>query len=404
MIGQFDHQFSSPNFWINKHEVRQHLLGKKDSVEQQKANCDVYRLVFRRQAASTNERTLISTIIYPAIHADNLASVAAIDKNGIPIIDNSSLLFLCAIFNSLTLDYCIRQRITTNLNFFYIYQLPIPRLASNEPFFADIVTRAAKLICTTDEFANLWNEVMAGTHPQPLPGGEKWTPECGVTDEAERNRLRAELDGMIANIYGLTYEEFEYILSTFPLVPQAQKDATLEMFREFHSRNNETQHWKALIAQGESNTLEFKSTLRYCLKQNSPQKYVEHAVMKTIAAYLNSEGGTLLIGVDDSGAILGLEHDFSTFKKPDKVDEFLKHVDNLIAANFGDHVHHYLDIKMLEVEGKTLCAVAVKEKASDAVWLMNKEKNAEQFYIRRSASTIELPPSEAMKYIRNHWK
>ena len=103
------------------------------------------------------------------------------------------------------------------------------------------------------------------------------------------------------------------------LVPQAQKDAALECFLTFKEQaehdTEEARHWKALIAQGESNTLEFKSTLRYCLRQKSPQKYVEHAVMKTIAAYLNSEGGVLLIGVDDNGIILGLENDFATFSK-----------------------------------------------------------------------------------------
>jgi len=177
--------------------------------------------------------------------------------------------------------------------------------------------------------------------------------------------------------------------------------------------NDEAQRWKMLIAKGESNTLEFKSTLRYCLKQKSPQKYVEHAVMKTLAAYLNSDGGTLLIGVDDSGAVAGLEHDFGTFDSKDLTgfqnlsgltDAFLKHFDNLLAASFGDSIHHYLDIAMIEIDGKAICAVTVKEGASDAIWLVNKEKNTEQFYIRRSASTVELSPREAMQYIRDHWK
>jgi hypothetical protein len=55
----------------------------------------------------------------------------------------------------------------------------------------------------------------------------------GVTDEAERARLRAELDGMVAHLYGLTEEEFSYILTTFPLVSQAVKDAALQAYRVF---------------------------------------------------------------------------------------------------------------------------------------------------------------------------
>lgn len=344
-----------------------------------------------------NERTLVSTVIPKNVFCGN-----SILSNIEGFQNYAEILFCVAMLDSFVIDWVIRQKVTTNINMFYIYQLPIPRITADEPFFDDIVTRAAKLICTTAEFADLWNEVME----------TPWTPECGATDEAERNRLRAELDGMIANIYGLTYEEFEYILSTFPLAPQAQKDAALECFQTFKEQadhtTEESQHWKALIAQGESNTLEFKSTLRFCLRQKSPQKYVEHSVLKTIAAYLNSEGGTLLIGVDDSGAVLGLDNDFSTFKKPDKIDEFLKHFDNLISKSFGDRFHHHLKVTFPTVEGKTICTVNVTDKASEEVWFLTQDegdkKPEEKFYIRRSASTIELSPSEASKYIRDHWK
>ncbi len=54
----------------------------------------------------------------------------------------------------------------------------------------------------------------------------------GVTDEAERAKLRAELDGIIAHLYGLTEAEFVHILSTFPLVPEATKQAALNAYRE----------------------------------------------------------------------------------------------------------------------------------------------------------------------------
>lgn len=54
-----------------------------------------------------------------------------------------------------------------------------------------------------------------------------------MTDEAERAKLRAELDGMIAHLYGLTEEEFAYILTTFPLVSQEVKDAARRAYRDF---------------------------------------------------------------------------------------------------------------------------------------------------------------------------
>ena len=89
--------------------------------------------------------------------------------------NNQELVVVQALLNSLALDFYIRNMVSANINMFYIYQLPVPRLTKNESFFDDIVTRAAKLICTTDEFADLWNVVM----------DTPWTPECGTTDEAE---------------------------------------------------------------------------------------------------------------------------------------------------------------------------------------------------------------------------
>ena len=94
---------------------------------------------------------------------------------------------------------------------FYVYQLPVPRLTAKDWAFAPIVERAAKLICTTPEFDDLAQEVGLGTHAN------------GVTDDAERATWRAELDGLIAHVYGLSDKEFRHILSTFPLVDDATK-------------------------------------------------------------------------------------------------------------------------------------------------------------------------------------
>ena len=111
---------------------------------------------------------------------------------------------------------------TKNLNLFYLYQLPIPRLSSKDKWYKSIINRAAKLICTTEEFAELWEGVMK----------TKWSVKVAATTEFERNKLRAELDGIIAHIYELTEEEFTYILSTFPIVVQPQKVAAHNAYRD----------------------------------------------------------------------------------------------------------------------------------------------------------------------------
>jgi hypothetical protein len=109
MIWQFTHKYSEPKFWINVKEIKKYLWPNK--LENIELCCDCYRIVFRRQAANTNERTLVSTILPPCIHADNLASVNPLGLTG-RLIDNCEQLVVVAFFNSLALDFLIRQRIT----------------------------------------------------------------------------------------------------------------------------------------------------------------------------------------------------------------------------------------------------------------------------------------------------
>ena len=112
---------------------------------------------------------------------------------------------------------------------------------------------------------------------------------------------------------------------------------------------------------------------------------------------------SLLIGVEDNKNILGLELDFNSFSKGDKLDEFQKHFDNLISKTIGNRFQRYLKVEFPEVEGKTICSVIIKEKSEEPVYITN-DAGQETFYIRRQASTIDLKPSETVKYIKEHWK
>lgn len=115
----------------------------------------------------------------------------------------------------------IRNKVSQNINMFYVYQLPIPRLNAGDQTLDSLVHRSAKLICTTPEFDGLAAEVGLGSHI------------IGVTDETERRKLRAELDAIIAHLYSLTEEEFAYILTTFPLVSETVKVETLNAYRDY---------------------------------------------------------------------------------------------------------------------------------------------------------------------------
>jgi hypothetical protein len=90
---------------------------------------------------------------------------------------------------------------------------------------------------------------------------------------------------------------------------------------------------KQMISLGESELLEFKSTIRTNLRAGKPGKEIELAWLKSVVAFCNTEGGTILIGVNDSGEILGLEAD--GFQNDDKC---LLHIQNLIGEHVGCRV------------------------------------------------------------------
>ncbi|NDJ25214.1 ATP-binding protein [Nostoc sp. B(2019)] len=217
MIHQFTHLYAEPKYWVDEQEARKALLGRSETDNGQKLDYQSYRLGFRAIARNTDARTLIVGAIPKNVFCGN--SILVFSE--LTQISSAEIVLTQAIFNSFVLDFYARQMVSANINMFYIYQLPVPRLTESDRYFNDIVQRAAKLICTTPEFDELAQEVGLVSHKQ------------GVTNETERAKLRAELDGMIAHLYGLTEEEFSYILTTFPIVPESVKQAALEAYRIF---------------------------------------------------------------------------------------------------------------------------------------------------------------------------
>ena len=155
--------------------------------------------------------------------------------------------------------------------------------------------------------------------------------------------------------------------------------------------------YAARIERGEGMQVEFKSTLRVNLHTGEKDPRMEHAVLKTIAAFLNSkEGGTLFIGVNDEGDIVGLDADH--FPNEDKL---LLHLDNLIKKGLGQSVYVCLKIECDEIEGGRMLAIECKP-SEKPVFLKNGE--SEEFYIRAGASSPALPPSHAHEYIQQRFR
>jgi hypothetical protein len=214
MIHQFTHLYGEPRYWVDEQEGRKSLLKRGENDQGQKLDYQKYRLCFRDVASSTNIRTMIANIVPKNVFTVNTLVVAN------PLDNSDELLLALSMLNSFVCDFIVRQKVTSHCNMFYIYQTPVPRLTTGDKYFKEIVQRAAQLICTTPEYDELAQEVGLCSHKN------------GVTEEEKRGKLRAELDGIIAHLYGLTEEEFAYILTTFPIVSETVKIAALDAYRD----------------------------------------------------------------------------------------------------------------------------------------------------------------------------
>ena len=167
-------------------------------------------------------------------------------------------------------------------------------------------------------------------------------------------------------------------------------------WQRFARRKRRTPHdedaLRDLIAAGESNQVEFKSTMRWNLHAKKPGKEIELAWLKSVVAYLNTSGGFLLIGIADDGEILGLETD--GFANDDK---FLLHFDNLIKQHVGLEFASYISGGFRAVDDRQVFLVNC-DRCPDPVYL--KSGDDEKFFIRLGPSTRQLPPSKILDYMQ----
>jgi hypothetical protein len=157
---------------------------------------------------------------------------------------------------------------------------------------------------------------------------------------------------------------------------------------------------RGTIALGESATLEFKSTFRWDLREGHINRALETVVMKTLAGYMNSQGGTLLIGVADDGGIVGLESDYSALKKPGR-DGFEQVLMTSIASKLGADACQSAQTVFHSVEGKDVCRVIVSP-AHRPIYVRDGE--TPKLYVRTGVSTRELNVQEAINYTATRWK
>lgn len=151
-----------------------------------------------------------------------------------------------------------------------------------------------------------------------------------------------------------------------------------------------------LIKKGENEKLEFKSTLRSNLHTLGFDRKIEHSALKTIASFLNTEGGCLLIGVSDNGSIFGIEKDH--FQNNDK---FNLHFTNLIKEYIGNENLPYLHFELVLIEGKHILKIDCMKSERPVFLKFYKE---EEFYMRVGAATAQITGSKLVHYINNKFR
>ncbi|MCP9850842.1 RNA-binding domain-containing protein [Cyanobium sp. Morenito 9A2] len=213
-----------------------------------------------------------------------------------------------------------------------------------------------------------------------------------------RENVRLTFDQKVENVIQ------DIVDSNFDLYKRITDDAAFgETVKNFLFDQYLRGHRNAeeLIKRGESKTLEFKSTLRWSLQENrKDDKGVTHAALKTIAAFLNTEGGDLLIGVADDGSIVGIEPD-----KLENDDKFMRHLSQVVRNGLGDRAGTCIDPKTQNVQGRTVCVVSC-QRSPEPVRLRWKGLEATpdgDFFVRSGPGTVKLAPESATEFIRTRF-
>jgi membrane protein YdbS with pleckstrin-like domain len=163
--------------------------------------------------------------------------------------------------------------------------------------------------------------------------------------------------------------------------------------------NGERPDLAKLLSEEEHEQLEFKSSLRFDYKSQNVNRELERMAMKTVAAFLNSKGGRLVIGVGDRREPIGLESDYKTLGRQTS-DGFENHFTQIFNAMVGPEFRHCVKLWFDAAGGRDVCVVDVAPSARPAYLKFN---NDESFYVRTGNVSTPLKMSEAESYMRVRW-
>lgn len=152
---------------------------------------------------------------------------------------------------------------------------------------------------------------------------------------------------------------------------------------------------RGIVREGETKRIEFKESLSLDIRTQTKEKYIELEALKTVVAFLNTEGGTLLIGVSDDGRIPGIGPEIEKFHK--NLDKFLLHWKNILKRSIGEQFYPFIDPQVVEVDGKNVLLVECKPSKSPCYL------DGNDFYVRTNPATDKLEGPKLVEYVKNHF-
>jgi len=168
---------------------------------------------------------------------------------------------------------------------------------------------------------------------------------------------------------------------------------------ELTHQESVTEELEQLIVTGESDLVEFKSTLRYDLRTKDVNKKLEFVIAKTIAAFLNSEGGDLLIGIDDDSNAFGLDDDLRTLEKQN-IDGFELHLIGIIKKYVGTEYGGHTKISFPVYDNRKICRIQVSRSGTP---VFTSFEGKDEFFVRAGCSSQPLNRGEQSTYEKEHW-
>lgn len=226
-----------------------------------------------------------------------------------------------------------------------------------------------------------------------------------------RRRIKEQLKKLAPHEFGrtaFTYVELDTGREFFVGTPEQPEEIDLEAAEQLKKSEEQVLEQandlrlEDLVRLPESQTLEFKSSLRYDLKTGGASKVLEQVIVKSVAGLMNAQGGILLIGVNDRGEVVGIDNDVAMIPKRQDLDGYENHLTTLLEEGIGSAATANVRVLFDELAGKRVCRIVVKASPSP-VW--TKLKGAEEtFYLRLNNSTRPLGPREAHNYISQHFR